>query len=68
MKLPATVTIISDMRILLFLIGVSGVLLFSGCASGPSGADQAQSGPSPKEQRQDARQREEFAKTLPPPR
>jgi len=52
----------------LFLIGVSGVLLLSGCASGPNDPDQVQLGPSIKEQRQDARQREEFAKTLPAPR
>jgi hypothetical protein len=60
--------IISDMRtVLLFVAIVSGVLL-SGCASGPEDPDQVQLGPSIKEQRQEARKTEDFARTLPPPR
>jgi hypothetical protein len=60
--------IISDMRpVFLSIAIISGVLL-SGCASGPDDPDQVQLGPSIKEQRQDARQTEDFARTLPPPR
>jgi hypothetical protein len=59
---------ISEMtRVLLFLLVVGGSLL-SGCASGPDDPDQVQLGPSLKEQRQEARQKEEFARTLPAPR
>lgn len=56
------------MKAALFLIGFSGVLLLSSCASGPNDPDQVQLGPSIKEQRQEARQREDFARDLPPPR
>lgn len=56
------------MKAALLLIGVSGVLLFSGCASGPDDPDSVQLGPSIKEQRQEARQKENFARELPPPR
>jgi hypothetical protein len=60
--------IISDMRpVFLSIAIISGVLL-SGCASGPDDPDQVQLGPSIKEQRQDARKTEDFARTLPPPR
>ena len=59
---------ISDMRpVLLFLVVICGLLL-SGCASGPDDPDQVQLGPSIKEQRQDARQTEDFARNLPAPR
>jgi hypothetical protein len=60
--------IISDMRpVFLCITIISGVLL-SGCASGPEDPDQVQLGPSIKEQRQEARKTEDFARTLPPPR
>jgi hypothetical protein len=42
-------------------------LFFVGCAT-QDDSDLAQAGPNPKQQKQDAREREEFAKTLPPPR
>ena len=59
---------ISDMRLVLLFIAVISGLLQSGCASGPNDPDQAQLGPSIKEQRQEARQKEEFARDLPQPR
>jgi len=43
------------------------VFLLSSCASQDE-ADQAHLGPSLKEQRKDAKQREEFARSLPQPR
>jgi hypothetical protein len=52
------------MKAALLLIGV---LLLSGCASGPDDPDQVRLGPSIKEQRQDARQKEDFARDLPKP-
>jgi starvation-inducible outer membrane lipoprotein len=59
---------ISRMRfVLLFLALTSGISL-SGCASGPDDPDQVKLPPTIKQQRQDARQKEEFAKALPPPR
>jgi hypothetical protein len=59
---------ISDMRsVLLFIVLASGILL-SGCASSPDDPDQVRLGPSIKEQRQDARQKEDFARDLPKPR
>jgi hypothetical protein len=59
---------ISDMRLVLLFIAVISGLLQSGCASGPNDPDQVQLGPSFKEQRQEARQKEEFARDLPQPR
>jgi hypothetical protein len=56
------------MKAVLFLIGFSSVLWLSGCASSPNDPDQVQLGPSIKEQKQEARQREDFARSLPPPR
>jgi protein involved in sex pheromone biosynthesis len=56
------------MKAALFLIGVSCVLFLAGCASGPDDPDNVQLGPSIKEQRQEARQKEDFARDLPPPR
>jgi hypothetical protein len=58
---------ISDMRPVLLFIAVICGLLQSGCASGPNDPDQVQLGPSIKEQRQDARQKEDFARDLPTP-
>ena len=59
---------IPDMRLVLLLIVVISGFLQSGCASGPDDPDQVQLGPSIKEQRQEARQKEDFARTLPQPR
>ena len=42
-------------------------LFFVGCAT-QDDSDPAQAGSNPKEQKKEAREREEFAKTLPPPR
>jgi hypothetical protein len=59
---------VSAMRfVLLFVAFASGISL-SGCASGPDDPDQVQLPPSIKQQRQDARQKEDFARALPPPR
>jgi outer membrane murein-binding lipoprotein Lpp len=59
---------VSGMRpVLLFAAIISGVFL-SGCASSPDDPDQVQLGPSIKQQRQEARQKEDFARDLPPPR
>jgi hypothetical protein len=59
---------VSGMRfVLLFVAFTSGISL-SGCASGPDDPDQVQLPPSIKQQRQDARQKEDFARALPPPR
>jgi hypothetical protein len=52
---------------LLFVVIACGIVQF-GCASGKDDPDQVQLGPSIKEQRQEARKTEEFAKSLPPPR
>jgi hypothetical protein len=52
---------------LIFITLTSGILL-SGCASSPDDPDQVQLGPSIKQQRQDVRQKEDFARDLPPPR
>ena len=59
---------ISDMRPVLLAIAIMSGLLLSGCASGPEDPDQVQLGPSIKEQRQEARKTEDFARTLPHPR
>lgn len=59
---------ISDMKLVLLAVVIVCGLFFSGCASGPDDPDQVQLGPSIKEQRQDARQKEAFARDLPPPR
>jgi len=53
--------------VLLFIALTSGILL-SGCASSPDDPDQVQLPPTIKQQKQDARQKEDFAKSLPPPR
>jgi hypothetical protein len=59
---------VSGMKpVLLFIALASGILL-SGCASSPDDPDQVQLGPSIKQQRQEARQKEDFARDLPPPR
>jgi hypothetical protein len=58
---------ISDMRPVLLFIAVICGFLVSGCASGPDDPDQVKLGPSIKEQRQEARQKEDFARDLPPP-
>ena len=58
---------ISDMRRVLLFLTVIGGLLLAGCASGPDDPDQVKLGPSIKEQQQDARQKEDFARTLPAP-
>ena len=59
---------VSGMRpVLLFVAIISGIFL-SGCASSPDDPDQVQLGPSIKQQRQEARQKEDFARDLPPPR
>jgi hypothetical protein len=66
-EVPLVYRMISDMRpALLFLAIISSVFL-SGCASGPNDPDQVQLGPSIKEQRQEARKTEDFARSLPPP-
>jgi hypothetical protein len=58
---------ISEMKlVLLSIVTISGLLL-SDCASGPEDPDQVQLGPSIKEQRQEARKTEDFARQLPPP-
>ncbi len=59
---------ISGMRFVLLLALVIGGLYQSGCASGPDDPDHVQLPPSIQEQRQDARQKEEFARDLPKPR
>jgi hypothetical protein len=56
------------MRPVLLFIALIGAILQSGCASTPDDPDQVKLGPSIKEQRQEARKTEEFAKSLPPPR
>ena len=53
------------MKAVLLLIGL---LCLSGCASGTDDPDQVQLGPSIKEQRREARQTEDFARSLPQPR
>jgi len=60
---------VSDMRsVLLFVAIVSGLSL-SGCATNnPDDPDQVQLPPSIKQQKQEARQKEDFARDLPPPR
>jgi hypothetical protein len=58
----------SDMKPVLLSIAIICGLLLAGCASTPDDPDQVQLGPSIKEQRQDARKTEDFARTLPPPR
>jgi uncharacterized protein YceK len=59
---------ISNMKPVLLSIAIISGLLLSGCASTPDDPDQVQLGPTIKEQRQDARQKEDFARTLPQPR
>lgn len=56
------------MRFALLLALVIGGLFQSGCASGPDDPDAVQLPPSIKEQQQDARQKEAFARDLPKPR
>ena len=56
------------MRLVLLLALVfGGIFSLSGCASTTDDPDQVKLGPSIKEQRQDAKQTEEFAKSLPKP-
>jgi len=52
------------MKAALLLIGI---IFLSGCASGPDDPDQVKLGPSIREQQRDARQEEEFARSLPKP-
>ena len=59
---------VSGMRSVPLFIAITGGILLSGCASTPDDPDQVKLGPTIKEQRQDARKTEEFAKSLPPPR
>ena len=59
---------VSGMRSVLVFIALIGAILLASCASTPDDPDQVKLGPSIKEQRQDARKTEEFAKSLPPPR
>jgi uncharacterized protein YceK len=59
---------VSGMRPVLLFIALTSGLLLSGCASNPDDPDQVQLPPSIKQQRQDARQKEDFARDLPPPR
>ena len=59
---------ISGMRSVLLFIALAGGILLSGCASTPDDPDQVKLGPTIKEQRQDARKTEDFAKSLPKPR
>lgn len=67
-EVPLPYRMLSDMRsVMLFIALISGIFL-SGCASNPEDPDQVQLPPSIKQQKQDLRQKEEFAKALPPPR
>jgi uncharacterized protein YceK len=59
---------VSGMRSVLLFIALIGAIFLSGCASTADDPDQVKLGPSIKEQRQDARKTEEFAKSLPKPR
>jgi hypothetical protein len=56
------------MRSVLLVIALTSGIFLSGCASNPDDPDQVQLPPSIKQQRQDARQKEDFARSLPPPR
>jgi hypothetical protein len=53
------------MKAVLLLFSV--VVFLSGCASGTDDPDQVQLPPSIKQQQREARQREDFARSLPPP-
>jgi hypothetical protein len=55
------------MRPALLFVTVIGGLFLSGCASSPDDPDQVRLGPSIKEQRQDAKKTEDFARELPKP-
>lgn len=59
---------ISAMRFVLLLALVIGALFQSGCAAGPDDPDHVQLPPSIKEQKEEARQKEAFARDLPKPR
>jgi uncharacterized protein YceK len=59
---------VSGMRSVLLFIALTSGILLSGCASSPDDPDQVQLGPSIKQQKQDLRQKEDFARSLPPPR
>lgn len=59
---------IFGMRFVLLFVALASGISLSGCASGPDDPDQVQLPPTIKQQRQDARQKEDFAKALPPPR
>jgi uncharacterized protein YceK len=59
---------VSGMRLVLLSIALTSGILLSGCASNPDDPDQVQLPPSIKQQKQDARQKEDFARSLPPPR
>jgi hypothetical protein len=67
-EVAATRCMISAMRFLLLLALVTGALYQSGCASSPDDPDQVQLPPTYKEQQQEARQKEAFARDLPKPR
>jgi hypothetical protein len=67
-EVTETRCMISAMRFLLLLVFVIGALHQSGCASGPDDPDQVQLPPTFKEQQQEARQKEAFARDLPKPR
>jgi hypothetical protein len=67
-EVPLPYRIVSDMRSVLLIIALTSGILLSGCASNPDDPDQVKLGPSIKEQRQEAKKTEEFAKSLPPPR
>ena len=58
---------VSGMRSILLCVAFATGILLSGCASQDE-ADMAHLGPTVQQQRQDAKQKEEFARTLPPPR
>lgn len=59
---------ISAMKFVLLLALVIGGLFQAGCAAGPDDPDHVQLPPSIKEQQQEAREKEAFARDLPKPR
>jgi hypothetical protein len=67
-EVPLLYRMVSDMRSVLLSIALTSGILLSGCASSPDDPDQVQLPPSIKQQKQEARQKEDFAKSLPPPR
>jgi hypothetical protein len=67
-EVTETRCMISAMRFVLLLALVTGAFYQSGCASDPNDPDQVQLPPTYKEQQQEARQKEAFARDLPKPR